>query len=529
MKKRTAKKVIAALMCMAAAASFCSCDGKKTIKKDNIDLSKYPIKTDVELTYWCTLEGNVSAIASTYSDTEYAKGLEERTGVKIKYLHPAAGQDGEMFNLLVASGELPDIMEFDWTSAVAGGPQAAIDNDVIISLNDLMKKYAPNLTKYLKENPEVDNEVITEQGNYYVFPFIRGDQKLLTSAGFVARADWMDELSIDPPTTIDAFENMLIAFRDKKGAKMPLSFVSGSERFLYSLVGMNSEFYLKDGKVAFGPFEEEFLTGLEILNRWYKNGLLDKNYMLNDSSMLDSDILNGLTGVTACSGGSGLGKYLSAKDGEKFDLRALAVPSIKGKPNKFGIAGGSLYDGFASAAITSSCNYPELAAKYLDYLYGDEGHMYVNFGTEGKTYKMIDGYPTYTDLIMKDKSGLPVSQAMAKYIRGNMAGPFVQDVRYIEQYYERPRQKEALDVWSSQIKDSEDTRLPKTIMTAEESKEYANIYNNVKKYCDENIVSFISGEKPLSEYEDFVKGAKKLKAERALEIQQQAYDRFIRK
>lgn len=529
MKGTRAKRLIAVLMAAAIGISFCGCDKKTSGNKADIDLSKYPIRTDVELTYWCSLEGNVSATAANYGDTEYAKGLEERTGVKVEYLHPAGGQDREMFNLLMASGELPDIMEYDWTSAVAGGPQAALDNKVIIPLNNLMEEYAPNLTKYLSEHPESDKAVKTEKGNYYVFPFIRGDDKLLTSAGFVVRADWMEELGIEMPKTIEEFENMLIAFRDKKGADIPLSVSMGANNFLYALVGMNSEFYLKDGKVTFGPFEEEFLEGLTILNRWYKNGLLDKNYTLNDGAMLDSNVLNGLTGVTQCSGGSGLGKWLTTKEGEKFDLRAMTVPSVGGKPNKFGISGVSPYSGFASAAITTSCEYPELAAKYLDYLYGEEGHMYANFGEEGVSYKMIDGYPTYTDKVMNDPEGLSVSQAMAKYIRGNMSGPFIQDVRYIEQYYERPQQKEALEVWTSQKEYSGDTWMPKIILTAEESGEYATIYNNVKKFCDENIVAFISGEKPLSEYDRFIEDIKKLKAGRALEIQQAAYERYIKK
>ena len=71
--------------------------------------------------------------------------------------------------------------------------------------------------------------------------------------------------------------------------------------------------------------------------------------------------------------------------------------------------------------------------------------------------------------------------------------------------------------------------MPKIILTAEESGEYATIYNNVKKFCDENIVAFISGEKPLSEYDRFIEDIKKLKAGRALEIQQAAYERYIKK
>ena len=59
--------------------------------------------------------------------------------------------------------------------------------------------------------------------------------------------------------------------------------------------------------------------------------------------------------------------------------------------------------------------------------------MLVNFGIEGLTYNMVDGYPKYTDMIYNNPDGLTISQAMAYYMRTAINGPFIQDPRYLEQ------------------------------------------------------------------------------------------------
>lgn len=528
--KRTKKKLVALLLAGAMGMALCACDDKSTsVEKTDIDLSKYPIDTDVKLTYWMELHGNISATAANFGETEFAKGLRERTGVEIEYLHPAAGQGKQTFNLLIASGEYPDLMQYNWIDAIAGGPDAAIGNEVIIPLNDLIKEYAPNLSAYLDENPDVKRAVTSDEGNYYVFPSVTGSDSMLNTAGPVLRADWLRDLGLDKPETLEDWEEMLRAFRDKKGATAPLTVGNGRQKMLYGLVGMTSEFFLDGDSVTFGPLTEEFDNGIEILNRWYKEGILDKNYALPDNNTTESNILNGLSGACFASGGQNLGKWLTAKKGTEFDLCGVGVPSINGKPNRFGSVGVSRHSGNSSTAITTSCKYPSLAAKYLDYVYGEEGYMYANFGTEGVSYEMVDGYPKYTDEIMKNPEGLSVSQALAQHMLAGMSGTYVSDPRYLEQYYEMPQQKQALDAWNSQKEHSGKTWLPKLVLTAEEATEYSNIYTDIKKYCDENIIAFIIGEKPLSELDSFKKQIEKMRISRATEIQQAAYDRYMSK
>lgn len=95
--------------------------------------------------------------------------------------------------------------------------------------------------------------------------------------------------------------------------------------------------------------------------------------------------------------------------------------------------------------------------------------------------------------------------------------PFVQDKRYIEQYYQLDQQKEALDVWG--VSDRDKCRLPQITLTKEESSEYTKIMSDLNIYKDEAVLNFIVGNKPIEEFDSYVEEIKRLKIDRAIEIQ----------
>lgn len=64
-----------------------------------------------EISCWMPLTSNMALYTSNYGETELAKELEKRTGVKVNYIHPPQGQESEKFSILVASSDLPDIID----------------------------------------------------------------------------------------------------------------------------------------------------------------------------------------------------------------------------------------------------------------------------------------------------------------------------------------------------------------------------------------------------------------------------------
>ena len=64
------------------------------------------------------------------------------------------------------------------------------------------------------------------------------------------------------------------------------------------------------------------------------------------------------------------------------------------------------------------------------------------------------------------------------------------------------------------------------LMTSEENQEYAKIMADITSYVEEKTNNFITGVRPLSEFDDYLAQLEKLDIKRAIEIYQAALDRY---
>jgi putative aldouronate transport system substrate-binding protein len=501
----------------------------------------YPLKTDVKLTYWSPINPNVSANYKNMGDTPYAKELEKKTGVKVEYLHPAVGQEGNQFNVLAASGDLPDVIEVAnyWFT---GGPELAIQNKIVLKANDYINQYAPNLKKYLKDHPDIDKSVKTDSGSYYCFPFIRGADENMTYNGLAIRNDWLKDLNLQTPTTIDEWYTVLKAFKEQKNATAPLSWAGATNPgdpfaglifggAFVGAYGILNTFYMQDGKVKYGPFEPGYKDFLTTMAKWYKEGLIDKNFASTDLKAFDANFLSGKTGASAMNVGGGIGKYVPAfKDKDpKADLQPAPYPTLKkGETPEFGqrdnpfAAGNNGLD-----CITPNSKNVEIAAKWLDYGYSEEGNLLNNFGIEGVSYKMENGSPVMTDEVIKNPKGLSIGQAWAQYARATGNGPFVQRKEYSEQYNPLPAQKAAMKVWTQT--NAAKHKLPSITPTPEESSQYSKIISDVNTAMTEFSLKVVMGTESINNYDKFIDQLKKIGIEKAISIQQAALDRYYKR
>lgn len=492
----------------------------------------YPMADSPKFTYWAELTNTVSANFANLGDTPFAKNWMEKTGTEIEFLHPPTGQLKEQFSLILADGNLPDLMEYNWLVDYPGGPEKAIKDGVILPLNDIFEQYCPNLMAYLEANPDIDKMIKTDEGHYYVFPFIRGDERLCCTIGLMLRGDWLDELGLEVPTTMDEWHTVLTAFKEKKGATAPYTYeytnnpLTVADPFAYANETTRAFYMGGDGTIHFGATEPGFKNYLTTMNQWYSEGLIDPDIATLANDQVSAKITSGAAGAALGWAGSRMGTWTAAASVSNPDYRLVAAPSPtieKGAFPEFGQIENQ-YSGRASVAITTSCKNVEQAARLMDYAYGEEGHMTFNFGIEGESYEMIDGYPTYTDFIMDNPDGLPIAQAMSSYIRGNYNGPFVQDLRYLEQYYTMDEQKETPEVWGAT--NAAKHVMPPITPTADESKEFSTIMNEINTYRDEMTLKFMFGTESLDNFDAYVQNIKNMGLDRALEIQNAALERY---
>lgn len=491
----------------------------------------YPMGGDHTITYWCDLNANVAANYTNLGDTPFGQGLMKNTGVNITFQHPPTGQMEEQFNLLLADGDLPDVLEYHWMS-YPGGPEKAISDGNIIALNDVIDQYCPNLKKYLEENPEVDRQCKTDSGDYYMFPFVRGDDELRVTMGLWIRQDWLDDLGLSMPTTIDEWHDVLTAFKNEKGATAPFTYeytngsLNNNFPFQYSF-NTNKSFYVgDDGKIHFGAAEENYKDYLTVMNQWYSEGLLDPDLATQQLDQVSAKMTNGSAGASTGWSGSRAGVWMSSAlaTDPNYNLQPCPVPSSEKVPTVTMGQMETTVTNNGGVAITTRCKDVEAAARMLDWAYSDEGHMFYNFGIEGESYTMENGEPVYTDLIMKNPDGWPVAQAMSAYIRGNYNGPFVQDVRYAKQYATYDGQKKAGETWL--VKDAGKHIVPPITPTAEESDEFSAIMNEINTYRDEMTLKFILGTESLDNFDSYVQTMEGMGLDRAIEIENAALERY---
>lgn len=136
---------------------------------------------------------------------------------------------------------------------------------------------------------------------------------------------------------------------------------------------------------------------------------------------------------------------------------------------------------------------------------------------------MVDGYPKYTDLVVKNPDGLDMSTAMVHYMASSYGSAFVQDKRYYEQYLQFDEQRDAVDKWS-RYKYS--NRMPLISLTEQERKDTSDLETDLNTYIDEMVIKFIVGEESLDNYDAFVQKIRSMGIDKILEAKQNALDRY---
>lgn len=473
---------------------------------------------DITLTYWVPMHSQAVKILQNYGENEVYKKLEEITGIKIEFLHPASGQATEQLNLMIASKDLPDIIEsFSYT----GGLDKAIEDNIIIRLNELIEEHAPNYKSIRDSNEDIAAETITDSGNIAAFYCIQNEEEP-PWLGPMIRKDYLDELGLEIPKTIADWENTLRAFKDM-GVEVPLYYNIDDWQFtssgaFVSAYGIGPEFYNDNGQVKYGPIEPGYKDFIALMAKWYEEGLLDQDFASRDGNNTESMILNG--DIASWVGAYESFDYyenLAKTNNPNFKLAPAPHPSLnEGETVQFRQK--NYYNKGTTAVITTACKYPEEAVKWFDFHYSEEGSMLFNWGIEGVSYEIVDGKPQFTDLMTNNPDGLSYITLAHKY-KLHM-GPYLRDYKA---FVMTDTIYEAMDVWgeagSSQV-------LPMTTMTLEESKEYSSIMSDINTYVGENRIKFIMGVEPMENFDNFVEQIRKMNIERAIEIQQSALDRY---
>ena len=453
----------------------------------------------------------------------------KRTNVSLKgTISLSNSNEEEAFNLMMSSGNLADIIGYvDASSLEKLGRDGGM-----IPLNDLIKEHAPNIQKVLDEDARFRQTAYSLDGNIYQIP---KNQELKAAEFWWIRQDWLDKLNLKAPTTVDELHDVLYAFRNEdpngNGLKdeIPLFDRAGwkkPDEYLY-LWDTSLEFYPRDGKMKYEPLEENFKTGVSNMIKWYQEGLIDPEIFTRGASSRDTLLGGDLGGcthdwVSTANYNSTLQETIPG-----FQMVAIAPPADQNGVVKERV---SRYPG-VGWGISSQCKDPVTVIKFMDYFFTEEGSDLMNWGIEGDTFtRDADGSKHFTDTVLQSEL-TPIGYLRsigAQYRIGMCQDGDYEYATMKEDGIEANKLYNGHDEWF-------DDSLPPYLdgkmalkYTSDDETEYKNIMASIKPYVDEKFQSWILGVNDFdSEYDTFIKELKARGIDRALEINQKAYDTFL--
>ncbi|MCQ6563074.1 extracellular solute-binding protein [Paenibacillus mendelii] len=487
-------------------------------------------KDKKKLMFW-NLDGNGNA------DSYGVQAIKDKFDVDIEFVAASREVFNEQLNLKIASGEIPDwwkepsFSEYDkflQQEVAAEIPQELIEEH--------MPKYVAWLKRFLGDDPY---KYVRRDGKIYGLPVLWDIGSDGMQLGF--REDWLKKVGIaKTPETIEEMEAALTAFRndDPDGNNKKDTYgITGSAE---NVAGMFSSvfgaydaypdiFREKDGKVVRGEIEPGAKQALEVLNRWYKNELIDPEFVVNKGENVEDKVLTGKTGAieyywwaflpgNAFLGGEQWYDKLKAKNPE---FNWAIVGGVKGPEGKYGMS--QYHPSYASGVMFSKelNNDREKLIKYLQVFeasqFDPEIYEKLNFGEKDKTWKLSDKgtvefIAPYTDEKERQRAGIGVY---------SMAGSF-NDYDFQTSYTSDESLRQL-------AKDTRAKGTPNIDILAPLNKPVYNEYQDkLKQFTLQNYVDFITGRKSLNEFDAFVNDWKKMGGDKVLEEAQKIYDENLK-
>ncbi len=496
----------------------------------------YPLTEEpVTFSLWYSFPGDLADIMQEYlgnGKSNVLQAVEERTGVSLRFMLQSVTTANDNFNLLVASGDYPDLFQ-NAGSYYTGGLDKAVDEEVLVDLTDMIETCAPNYNALIHQDEATLAGAATSSGKIVEINRIMADYTR-SSTGLVIRNDWLEDLGMEQPATLDELHDVLIAFKEEKGAVEPLGLgytgiLDGNEICsAFDVYGVYAAFmgtypvYVVDDEVKFGWVEDGFKEYLTLMNQWYSEGLIGADYYIENTG-------HGIDSSKTTTGQCGvwLHDYFQIEliqsqiNEENADIQAIAAPVME-EGQTLHFASKKTLIGGQTFAITTGCDDPKLALQFIDFFFTEEGSLLCNYGIEGEGLEYdANGDPQYSELVYNNPEH---SMREAQVMYTLTIGPFLEDESRNDIAYSE-KENAARGVWDSNTDDA--YAMPTTELNAEQASEMSGIMGDLMTYATGKITEFIIGADSLDNWDAYIQQMEGFGIDRVIEIYQEVYDAYM--
>ncbi|MEJ3746966.1 extracellular solute-binding protein [Actinomycetes bacterium KLBMP 9797] len=463
--------------------------------------------------------------------------IKKRTNVSLDLTNIPFSDATEKRNLLISAGDAPQIIPLTYT----GDEQQFAATDSILPMSDYVK-YMPNFQKYVKEwnlQQMIDN-LRQADGKYYMLPGLQ--EVSVPTFTLVIRKDIFEQVGASVPQTWDELRNALVKIKAKYPDSKPLADgFEGQSMLNYAAhafgtvagwgFGNGTQFDETSGKFIYAATSPGYKAMVEYFHGLAADGLLDTESFTasNDGAgTVTEKFAQGK--VFAASGSNGtVNDFSTALDGAgqkgKYQVVEIAPP---GGPAGQVVEPRNFWNGFMLTSNAKEDPHFLSMLQFLDWLYySPESRDLLRWGVEGQTYtKSGDKYTLKPEYSLKSFN-----------INPNGKTDIGTDLGYSNNVLSDSTESRALKVsynppaYVDYINSVLETRKPRAPyppapLNAEELEQASLLATPLKDTVDTNTLKFILGERPLSQWDDYVNELKGKNLQGYLDLINGAYERF---
>lgn len=226
------------------------------------------------------------------NNNEISDFIEEQTGYDIEWeLQPREGVD-QKINIMMASGDTPDLIITSSKEIYANLAQQGL----LAPLDEVLEEVG---TTIMANVPDETWKAVTYEGKKYA---IAVPQNQVSRQGMLVRTDWLEQLGLDIPKTVDEYYETLKAIKEQNpGGDGTIPMLGGAAEnngdafgFIESFAGafgLGAQYVEKDGAVVHTYTQPEAKDFLTFMNKLYQEGLLDTDYPVNKEANIKEKLV----------------------------------------------------------------------------------------------------------------------------------------------------------------------------------------------------------------------------------------------
>ncbi len=508
---------------------------------------------------------SANGVGNAWNDTVMVDVIEKQYGIKMDCNEFSGDAWSTQFTMMMAADTMPDMI-LNATLPIADAQKYAKEG-YFLNLMDYID-VMPNLQAMFEKYPVYQTYASLDGGIYYL-PTLNINEWNNYGRAWINNA-WLKNLGLEYPTTLDEFYQVLVAFRDQDANgngdvtdEIPLTimethdsisgfsgdFVQDYIKTAFGIYTRNCYYSLqadKEGKVSLIETSDDYKEYVTFMRKLYAEGLLDKEAFIQTREEKDAKVADNRLGFF-----SAAAPFAAAGAEITFDLDYdwFGMLTSERSPQRTLVA--TSYIGDVKILVNSNTKYPDAICRLIDSMLSHEGSIIAGNGWPGITFDWVDqdvgdGISIRTQQVyipegyesQEDYRAHKATINMGFLVNGSY-GSIMKDFLVNKATVEQLEKQIPTRGWQNLmtiriLRNNEDIQyldnFPILLYTEKELQQLTTIKTDISLYTQSMFTQFVTGQTDMDAgWNTYIKTLQSMNLERAIDIEQAAYDRFISK